>query len=122
MNYRENHQRVRAENPTRKGIAFLRTWHQQVTIGDEGNEQKVHLKGKSREEVEALKKAIEQVVITHEMWNDLQDSFALHETANILRIQAQNDNRRANTLLFEHGIRLKGFILPEIYMGHVDDL
>lgn len=119
MNDKENRQRVRAENPRREGIGSFRTWHQQVTIGDEGSEQIVHLKGKTREEIDALKHAIEQAVLTHEVWKDLQDLFARHETANILRTQAQISNRRANTLLFEHGIRLKGFILPDPFIGHV---
>jgi len=96
----------------------LRTWYQQVTIGDEGNEQKVQLTGKSREEIEALRKAIETAVITHEIFTDVRDSSPLHETANVLRAQAQKDNGRANMLLFEHGIRLRGFILPDRSIGH----
>ena len=109
--------RVRATMPTNEGRFFWRMWHQEVTIDNDGNEQTVHLKGKSREEIEALKNAIEQVVITHEVWDDLRDSSNRHETATILRTQAQKDNRRANTLLFEHNIRLKGFILPVLLIG-----
>lgn len=112
MNYRESHQRVRAENPTRKGIAFLRAWHQQVTIGDEGNEQKVQLTGKSREEVEALTEAIRTVVSTHQIWTVASYLSHRQESVHAFRIQAQKDNSTARTLLAEHGVQLRGFALP----------
>lgn len=55
INSNENRPKVHTTPPTSDGRFIWRMWHQEVTIGNDDNKQIVHLKGKRREEIEALK-------------------------------------------------------------------
>lgn len=110
--------RVRAEPPRRGGLFWL-AWRQQVMIGGEGETGRIiHLKARRLYKIIALRDAIEQVVLTHEEWNGLQYSSTRFEDSDTLKKLVLTQNREANTLLFKHGIRLKGFILSEPTIKH----